>query len=208
MLPSFHSMPYDLMTKQEVMDVLPAGQTLENMDFMKSQNGLFAAIMKSDNKLCIYLIQSKDGETQKIWCSPSEASEAGKGVLKLTEAGELSIQDSATQAVIYSACGAGAGEGFFLMMQNDGNLVVYNSENVATWSSDTYQNNNYFKLDSTLINHKASLKHINNFGMVLRSPNKKFLLILDQTGGLEIRKKSKDEPTGVAIWGNSAELDV
>jgi hypothetical protein len=56
-------MPYDLTTRKDAKDRMPAEETLANMDFLRSENGLFAAIMKNDNKLCVYLIQSKEAMT-------------------------------------------------------------------------------------------------------------------------------------------------
>lgn len=70
-LPSFNQMPYDLTTRKNPKDTLLAGETLANMDFLRSKNGLFAAVMKRDNNLCVYLIRSVDAKTTKLWCSGS-----------------------------------------------------------------------------------------------------------------------------------------
>lgn len=148
-------MPYDLTTKKDAKDRLAAGETLPNMDFLRSENGLFAAVMKNDNKLCVYLIKSKEAQTKKIQCSASENSDAGKGILKLAESGELTIVNSASNAKILTVAAAASGEGIFLIMQNDGNLVTYDKENKALWGMGTQQNDNYFKLDTALIANKV-----------------------------------------------------
>lgn len=101
-LPTFYTLPFDLTTRKDVPDTLQAGQTLVNMDFLRSKNGLFSLVMKADGNLCIYLIQSKEAETKKVWCSGTGEAEQGKAVLKLAPTGEVAVINSANQAKLFA----------------------------------------------------------------------------------------------------------
>lgn len=93
-------------------------------------------------------------------------------------------------------------------MQNDGNLVTYNNLNKAQWSSSSQQNDNYFKLSSALIPNFREAPFNSEFGLVLRSPNKKYILVFDQSGSLQIMKKDSEVPSGSPIWSNSNAVDI
>ncbi len=93
-------------------------------------------------------------------------------------------------------------------MQNDGNLCSYNKENALQWSSNSFQNANYFQMDSTLIVDRVKAPFTSKFGLILRSANNKYILELDVDGAFQIRKRSQEEPSGKPIWGNSASMDV
>ncbi len=136
-LPFFQKLPYDLTTRVNPKDTLPAGSTLANMDFLRSKNGLFAAVMKRDNNLCIYLVQDVMATTEKLGCTGTANDAYTKGELKLSSLGAVTITNSATQASIFAPKYEVSGENFFLIMQNDGNLVLYNSVDNPFWSSNT-----------------------------------------------------------------------
>lgn len=136
-LPSFHKLPYDLTTRTPSKDTLVGGGSLANMDFLRSKNGLFAAVMKRDNNLCIYLIQDAMATTEKLWCTGTPNDAYTKGELRLSATGAITITNSATQANIFAPAYEVTGDNFFLIMQNDGNLCIYNSANSNFWCSNT-----------------------------------------------------------------------
>lgn len=90
-----------------------------------------------------------------------------------------------------------------MLMQNDGNLVVYNSENQPQWASNSNKNSNgeYFTLDTDVVPDTLKAPFTKTFGLLLRSKNKKFILNLEQTGSLSIRKADNDK--GLTTWDNN-----
>lgn len=99
----------------------------------------------------------------------------GKGVLKLSTSGELSIVNQASGDKLYAPNQPGVGSGFFLKMLDNGNLAVFNDANSKQWDTATSQLNSFFGLESTLISNKVLFPASLPFGLLLRSHNKKYL---------------------------------
>lgn len=89
------------------------------------------------------------GEYDKYWASNSVNNDIGKGQVKLDSNGQMKVM---TSTVLYkSTVPAAGGSGYFMVMQNDGRLVIYDSSNNPGWASSSPVNVNYFTLKTTLI---------------------------------------------------------
>lgn len=131
--------------------------------------------MMADNNLCVFLIQSEEAKTKRIWCSGVTSSNHGMGVLKLSTSGELSIVNQANGNKIFTPNQAGSGSGFFLKLIDNGNLAVFNQANENQWDTATNQLDSFFNLESTLISNKVLFPARLPFGLLLRSHNRHFL---------------------------------
>lgn len=114
------------------------------------------------------------GEYTKLWASSTANGDVGKGEVKMGDNGQMQIADNAV--VIYKNDIPATGSDFFMIMQNDGNLVIYNSLNSASWATNTCQQNNYFSLETNLIPTSVENGFEHYFGMILRSSNKQYIL--------------------------------
>lgn len=85
--------------------------------------------MKTDDK----------GSSQKLWSSSSGDNDLGKGQVKMESNGQMQVVNTATQAILYKSTLPSDGSNFYLIMQNDGNLVTYDDKASPKWATNTVQ---------------------------------------------------------------------
>ena len=75
----------------------------------------------------VYVKTSEQGDKKVIWDSKSANTEQSPSHVALSDKGEVVITDELSNKVLYTSESKAVGSGFFLIIQNDGNLCVYNS---------------------------------------------------------------------------------
>lgn len=63
----YAEVPFDMWTRKEVSDTLQTGSVLNNNDFLRSNNGLFAAIIERNNNFVVYMKKDDKGGFTKMW---------------------------------------------------------------------------------------------------------------------------------------------
>ena len=106
-------------------DRLLVGQTLNQNEYLMSENKRFVAVMQADNNFVVY---NSEGA---IWSSQTQGTQ-GKGSILLNTRG-LAVYSGIQRIWDTKRIGAVA-----MIMQNDGNLVNYDINNKPVWASDTY----------------------------------------------------------------------
>jgi cell wall-associated NlpC family hydrolase len=123
--PSTPSKPGKPTTPVRWPATLDAGQSLTAGQELESANGRYFAVMQADGNFLV-----NDG-TKAIW-STSTSGHPGTAVQLQTD-GHLLMRDKAGHVVW--GRGTYPSHADTLTMQNDGNLVLYNSDPIALWSS-------------------------------------------------------------------------
>lgn len=160
--------------------------------------------MKTNNK----------GGYQQIWVSSSANKYMGKADVNMGENGQMKVVNTLSKTVLYSSTlpAAGTGTGYFMIMQNNGNLAIYDSENVNIWGTGTQQQANYFSLKTNLIPSYGVTGLIHYTGLILRSPNNEYIMYLTSSGNLVIKKNIVATATTSAneyiIWQTSTSVDA
>lgn len=70
-----------------------------------------------------------DSGYEKIWCTATPDYTNFRGIIKLNLTGNMKVVNQFTSEIIYDPSYVTSGSNFFLILQNDGDLVVYNDEN-------------------------------------------------------------------------------
>ena len=97
-----------------------------------SADGRFRLVLQDDSNLCLRKIENDEG----IWCSGTNGS--GAQVVWMQSNGNLVMRNSDNAVVWSSNSYVGPGGSYYLAIQNDGNLVIYNAaDNKAIWETDT-----------------------------------------------------------------------
>jgi hypothetical protein len=94
-------------------------------EYIKSENGMFTAIMQNDGNFVIY----QDGYSKALWYTKTTGIYGGYFAFQTD--GNLVVYDSSSRARWHSnTSGKGATR---LLMQNDGYLAAYNLDNKIVW---------------------------------------------------------------------------
>ncbi|MGN0485585.1 MAG: hypothetical protein ACI4HI_18760 [Lachnospiraceae bacterium] len=101
------------------------GQTLNQNEYLLSENRRFVAVMQWDNNFVVYTSE------RPIWDSRTYGAQ-GQGSIKF-EADGMIVLNGTNMHWNTKRNGADV-----LIMQNDGNLVAYTKDNKPVWASDTY----------------------------------------------------------------------
>ncbi len=114
---------------------LTSGQILYTNQYLSSQNKMYIAKMQSDGNFVIYNSDSS------LWSTKTNGYGNGTNILKHNSNGNIVIYDS-TQCNnefwnLWNQAGAWHDEATSLVMQNDGNLVAYDSNGTPIWWSGT-----------------------------------------------------------------------
>ena len=105
-------------------DALYPGQLLKENEYLASNNRRFIAIMQGDGNFVVY------NSERPIWASGMCTGHGG-GYLEFTQDGRVESQNCRE----WNTKRKGA---VLLIMQNDGNLVSYDSTGAPVWASDTW----------------------------------------------------------------------
>ncbi|NJR13048.1 MAG: hypothetical protein HC779_00370 [Phyllobacteriaceae bacterium] len=118
-----------------ITSTVSAYAVLRANQFMASRNGKFFAVMQPNGNLVVFR-GTPSAKGEKIWASGTNG-EAKGGAAYLQANGDLAVFDTANRAQWRSGTnGNGVNRAFTLVMQNDGNLVVFDSQGgEALWSS-------------------------------------------------------------------------
>jgi hypothetical protein len=116
-------------------DTLYEGQTLTGNQALTSRNGIFRAVMQTDNNFVVYKQQGA------IWDSKTCNRNGNNGRLILQQDNNLVVYDQMNSAIWSSGTngrgGGGTNAQVRLVMQDDGNLVLYDQNNQPLWASNT-----------------------------------------------------------------------
>ncbi|MFB6719963.1 hypothetical protein ACFCV3_07380 [Kribbella sp. NPDC056345] len=105
-----------------VSDVLQPGQKLKAGNYIRSKNGQYTFLMQSDGNAVLY-----KGKTA-LW---STATNRKASVLVMQKNGNLEVVSGKT--VVWQS-NTGTSPNARLVVQNDNNLVIYNTRNKPNWS--------------------------------------------------------------------------
>ena len=106
------------------------GDYLSPGESLVSDNGEYSLNFQHDGNLCIYYV--KDGAHNAVWCTMTDGKGSAKAVLESTS--NFVIYDEAG-AEVWSSGSLGKAYNPALIMQNDGNLVIYATP--AVWATGT-----------------------------------------------------------------------
>lgn len=76
----------------------------------------------------VYRKSSLEGAKESIWSSKSKDTAQSTCKVTLNDKGVISVTDDISSKALYTSTSTSTGSNFKLIMQNDGNLVVYNSD--------------------------------------------------------------------------------
>jgi surface antigen len=107
---------------------LPANQIMRVNQYIKSDDGRYAALLQGDGNLVLY-----GPAYHVLWSSGTSGSAAT--FLAMQPDGNLVLYTSANRPVWNSHT---AGQGYsFSVVQSDGNFVIYNTSGISTWNTET-----------------------------------------------------------------------
>jgi len=110
--------------------VLNVGEYLSPGESLVSDNGNYELILQTDGNLVIYY--KGGGASTAVWATMTE----GKGSQKLTLSPTSNlVLTNGAGATVWSSGSLGRGYGPTLVMQDDGNLVIYATP--AVWDTGT-----------------------------------------------------------------------
>lgn len=150
-------------------DHLTVGQTMQQNQYIVSQNVQFALVMQTDGNLCNYHGSSA------IWCSNTSGNPGA--YLGVQGDGNIVIYSSSGHALW--ATGTNGKPVISFVMQSDGNLVAYTS-NSAVWGSGTSGWPTYNYLDTDHLNTSQSLSS----GNYIASSDKRYALLMQTDGNM------------------------
>ncbi|GAA0943245.1 hypothetical protein GCM10009554_36410 [Kribbella koreensis] len=110
-------------TTAAVSDLLKPGQILKPGQYRRSKNGVYTFIMQADGNAVLY----KNGKTP-VW---STATNKKSSAIVMQKDGNLVVISGRTPVW---ASGTHGSTNAILAVQNDSNLVIYNSRGKAAWS--------------------------------------------------------------------------
>lgn len=110
-------------TTAAVSDLLKPGQILKPGQYRRSKNGVYTFIMQADGNAVLY----KNGKTP-VW---STATNKKSSAIVMQKDGNLVVVSGRTPVW---ASGTHGSTNATLAVQNDSNLVIYNSRGKAAWS--------------------------------------------------------------------------
>lgn len=104
---------------------LRAGESLQQSEYLMSSNRKYIAVLGTDNALTVYNTE------QALWSSGTQGAK-GEGILCLDGHGPVALVGT---DCTWNTKRPGA---VSLVMQDDGNLVVYDDKGQSLWASDTF----------------------------------------------------------------------
>lgn len=113
--------------QNQTTNVLYVNQKLQEGQYLLSNNSLYTALLQTDGNFVIYYLYSNYGTTYSLWSTNTYNQNNGVHVLQFTMSALLQLVD-ASNTIIYTfntVIGVGS---VYLTMQDDGNLVVYQSD--------------------------------------------------------------------------------
>ena len=119
---------------QGPLNILKSGQELYSQNYLTSQNGQYYLFMQYDGHLCI----NKEGAVHATWCSDNYVKGQTDGQYKLVMQydGNVCVNYISDNKPFWCTDSYGRGIGpWYLVMQNDGNLVEYDSNDNPVWSA-------------------------------------------------------------------------
>lgn len=161
--------------------ILAAGESLLPGQQRQSTNGIYRLLYQHDGNLVLY----KNGN-QALWHSKTHGKSAGK--VEMRYSGELVILNAQNVKIWSSNTNRPENRGSRVIVQNDGNLVIYSRTNEVLWFTGTIQNPPNV---SNVLQPGAFLKP----GEKLLSPNGRYQLIYQHDGNLVLYR-----PGNLAIW--------
>jgi hypothetical protein len=121
-------------------DTMNPGEALA--PWITSANGLYTLVFQSDGNLVLY----ENGSTNALWASGTNISNGGigpgSGPCIMQEDGDLVIYGTLPQPIGFGqvfSTGTGGHPGSRLVVQNDGNVVIYTPDGTALWATNTVQ---------------------------------------------------------------------
>lgn len=111
-------------------DSLYCGQKLNQNEYLLSKDGRFVAVMQADNNFVVY------NSEKPIWASGTYGAH-GNGYIELNADNGLITLSGTDKSWNSKRNGS-----VKFTMQNDGNLVAYDKDNISVWATDTYTYSN------------------------------------------------------------------
>ena len=118
-------------------NTLKVGQTLYEGEYLESTNGAYFAVVKTDGNFVIYVSPALTS-SNTIWQTHT-VGRGDKGTRKvvLHPEGRVSLESNGAVSWQINQNKASNNLKFSLVMQDDGNLVLYESGTKAVWASNT-----------------------------------------------------------------------
>ena len=120
----------------DVRDTITFDQSLNENEYLRSQNKAYYAVMQADGNFVVYVSRVLIGKNA-LW-STNTAGKGASGTRKMTlqNRGNLVLSHSSNPSE-WCSSSAGGVTPHRLVMQNDGNLVLYDKNNSPRWASGT-----------------------------------------------------------------------
>jgi hypothetical protein len=146
-----------------VPDILKPGQKLKAGNYIRSKNGQYAFTMQADGNAVLY-----KGKTA-LW---STATNRKASVLVMQKNGNLEVVSGKT--VVWQS-NTGTSPGAILAVQNDNNLVIYNTRGKPNWSR-------------AMVVGTLGVNRVLKFPEYLTSVNRTYKLYMQSDGNLVLQK--------------------
>jgi len=163
--------------------MLKQNGSLKANESLVSKNGKFTAVMQLDGNFVVYM------GSKALWASNTSGSGANVAILQGDQNFVLYAGSTAPWATATNSKGTGE---VFVLMQDDGNLVMYDSQNKAIWATNTTQTEE--KKHSDTLKENEQLKA--NESIV--SANGVYTAIMQGDGNFVIYKQG-----GGPIWASN-----
>ncbi|TDD46807.1 hypothetical protein E1263_35805 [Kribbella antibiotica] len=160
------SAPVAVTKAAAVPDILKPGQKLKAGNYIRSKNGQYIFIMQSDGNAVLY-----KGKTA-LW---STATNRKASVLVMQKNGNLEVVSGKT--VVWQS-NTGTSPGAILAVQNDNNLVIYNTRGKPNWSR-------------IMVVGTLGVNRVLKFPEYLTSVNRVYRLQMQSDGNLVLVKNQK-----------------
>jgi hypothetical protein len=130
---------FNVITSASLMTSEQKGDTLNQDERLKSNNGKYFAAMQSDGNFVVYSARGKNGRNKDkpIWASNTQRKGNAPFRLVMQNDGNLVLYDSSNSPKWNSNTYKKGNPPFNVIMQDDGNLVLYDKSNSPKWASNT-----------------------------------------------------------------------
>lgn len=189
-------------------DRLEQDKTLRAGRQLISPNRSFVFIVQPDGNLVVY--NRAAAGCGNLGCSIWSSGTAGRGITDIYMQGDGNlVLRSGGNSIWDTKTGGGRFPPYRLQMQDDGNLVIYNSRRQSVWSSKSGVTNNENTMPTGAEADRIANLRQNEVllpGESIVSPNGIYSFIVQKDGNLVVYRKTASDncyPWGCSIWSSN-----
>lgn len=172
-------------------NTLKQGDKLNAQQFLRSENQRFAAILKDDLSLVVYM-KKQDGTNLEIYNNDLKTTGQSLGTLTVSTSGEVVVTDTTNTKNVFTSPSTKSGTPLELRIQDNGQLVSLNGEMDPLWATPACTVVQQTEADVPL---EVDSPFTAKLGLFLRSPSKKCLMSIEDNGAITLK-----DDTGKLFW--------